>query len=333
MTPAERAAERLLRWAASYEPAIRLALLDAWMRIQGDASTAALTRLLEANDVDGVLRLLFDSPAAAAAEIRVRNAYAAAVQALRERAVRQLVVRVVVPVADARLVALVRQWEDTAFRRVLADVRVGLREQVATELARGIGPRQVAVALKTQVGRVGLTAYDERIIASYRTALEEGRFSDALQRALRDKRFDKSLTGELSPAQIEKMVEAYRRKLVALRAETFARTSAMSAANDATTQSWRDAVAQGTVAYEDVKRYWVTAKDERLCPICEPIPSLNPDGVGLDDAFETDNGPMQNPPAHPNCRCSVFLRLERSGITKRARPGTQPFVFPSTTAA
>jgi hypothetical protein len=212
---------------------------------------------------------------------------------------------VVAPVQSPELIAAVRRWEDGAFSRVRADVRDGLREVIATELQRGIGPRQVAVSLKQGVGG-GLTAYDAKIVQSFRQALEDGRTGDAMRRALRDRR--RKITADLTPAQIDKAVDAYRRKLIAFRAETFARTAAMQAANEANAVGWYEAIRQGAVPASEVRRYWIVARDERLCEVCSPIPDQNRDGVPLGESFITPNGPTLLPPIHPNCRCTTFIR-------------------------
>ena len=57
------------------------------------------------------------------------------------------------------------------------------------------------------------------------------------------------------------------------------------------------------------KRVWVLTPDDRLCEICSAIPDLNPDGVGLEETFDTDLGPVLSPPVHPNCRCAVSLEI------------------------
>jgi hypothetical protein len=145
----------------------------------------------------------------------------------------------------------------------------------------------------------------------------------------RDKRFDRSLTGKpLKPEEIEKMVAAYRRELVAFRAETFARTAAIQAANEASSESWRAAVAQGAIPATEVKRYWIVAQDERLCKICEPIPRMNPDGVALDGTFMTPVWPREGPTMHPGCRCTVFVRRERAGVIRAPQPGTTRLILP-----
>lgn len=332
MTPEERAQRRLQQLAATLEPSLR----DAFLRMANalrPADVAELVRRLESGDTDGAVSLLFDRPDVVAAQRQVRAAWAEGLIRLSRAATRDLIrevrIAVSVPVASPAIVSAVRRWEDAAFARVLDDVRAGLRETIATEIARGLGPRQVAVALKGTIGAGGLTAYDARIIASFRAALEEGRFADALGRTIRDKRFDATLRriakgGKLTPAQVEKMVAAYRRKLIAWRAETFARTAAIQAANEASAAAWHEAVASGAVPPAEVRRYWVIAEDERTCPVCRGIADAHPLGVGLTDPF----GAVQSPPAHPNCRCTVWIRRERAGVARRPTPGSTRLILP-----
>ncbi len=54
--------------------------------------------------------------------------------------------------------------------------------------------------------------------------------------------------------------------------------------------------------------------DDRLCPLCELVPDLNPDGVGLDEPFQTAAGPVMYPPAHPLCRCAVTLHFLKEAM-------------------
>lgn len=330
MTPAERDAARILAFADSLEPALARAYLDAVGSLSR-ANLAELTRRIAAGDVEGALNTVFGAPDVVAAFERMRAQYAAGVIRLTARAVRALprAGRIVVqaPVLSPAIIAGVRRWEDGAFSNVVREIRAGLRQTIATELAKGIGPRQVAGALRATISSGGLTAYDDSIVRSFRKALEDGRTADALERTLRNKRYDKALRrGKLTPAEIDKMVAAYRSKLVGWRAQTFARTSAIQAANDATSASWAAGVEQGAYKYAEVRRYWITAEDERLCVVCEPIPSMNENGVGLNDPFSTPEGAAMGPTMHPNCRCTVWVRLERAGVQRAARPGSTRLV-------
>ena len=114
----------------------------------------------------------------------------------------------------------------------------------------------------------------------------------------------------LTPEQIDKMVAAYARKYKAFRARTIARTEAIRANNMGIQDAWRQAIESGKVSESLVRRQWIVARDERLCEICAPIPRLNPKvGVKQGQPFATPKGPMSMPPAHPNCRCTMVIRM------------------------
>ena len=49
-----------------------------------------------------------------------------------------------------------------------------------------------------------------------------------------------------------------------------------------------------------VVKVWFTNNDDLVCEICGPLNGIE---VGLDESWESDDGPIDNPPAHVNCRC------------------------------
>lgn len=346
MSPAERNARRLEQWADQMSPALAREFRRMVQSLAPD-EVADIVRRLERGDIDSVVTEILARSEAQAASTAVRARYAQGLLNATRDAVRLLAVdlRVVMtaPVMSPELVAAVRRWEDGAFARVREDIRAGLRETIAIELQRGIGPRQVAVTLKGPLSPAGLTAYDARIVASFRQALTEGRFGDVLGskrngvysggRRLRDLRSDRTLAalqrkgGQLTPEQIDRMVAAYQRKLVAFRAETFARTAALDAANEANEISWIEGIRQGRIPENEVRRYWVVSDDERLCKVCAPIPEMNPQGVGMFEPFRTPQGPAMRPTLHPADRCTVYIRRERAGIRPAPAPGSTRFVF------
>ena len=58
-----------------------------------------------------------------------------------------------------------------------------------------------------------------------------------------------------------------------------------------------DAQAQGYIG--DCAKTWLTADDERVCPVCG---SVDGDKVGMHEKFSNGH---DLPPAHPNCRCGI----------------------------
>ena len=50
---------------------------------------------------------------------------------------------------------------------------------------------------------------------------------------------------------------------------------------------------------------WLTSEDERVCPICAPLDhKLKKDG-----GWDTKFGKIENPPGHPNCRCTTVVEI------------------------
>lgn len=76
------------------------------------------------------------------------------------------------------------------------------------------------------------------------------------------------------------------------RAQMIATTEVTRVYAEGNTTAWRES---GVIE----RRRWNTANDELVCPICGP---LNQSVVDIDEPFP--NG-IDNPPAHPRCRCWV----------------------------
>ena len=108
-----------------------------------------------------------------------------------------------------------------------------------------------------------------------------------------------SMRGNLSPR------EAYAEIAAAVgddaRAQTIARTEAMSAANEGQRQSWAQAQDAGLLP-KNARRTWIAA--EGPCPECE---DLDGETANLDGEYPGGGG--EGPPLHPNCRCTEGLDL------------------------
>lgn len=147
-------------------------------------------------------------------------------------------------------------------------------------------------------------------VASYRRALEDLN-PDALNRALRDSEHDAMIedaidSGEfLTDDQIDMAVNSYLDNYLDYRAQSIARTESLRAANAGLRDSYQQADEDGTIPSEAVTRHWQLDLDERTCPVCISIAENNPDGVGLGEDFQSDDGAVDDPPIHTNCRCTV----------------------------
>lgn len=82
---------------------------------------------------------------------------------------------------------------------------------------------------------------------------------------------------------------------------------------------------------KDAKKVWVTAVDERVCPVCAPMDSV---AVRIEEPFTVHPhlGVLSKevriwvPPAHPNCRCRIVTdkAIEHGIITRTARFSRDP---------
>jgi Phage Mu protein F like protein len=108
----------------------------------------------------------------------------------------------------------------------------------------------------------------------------------------------------IAQTQIVHTTLARANVMAQLRADTIARTETIRAVEAGKQAAW-SAMAEAGALPVGFRRVWITAQDERVCPICAPIPDAYPDGVGLHAPFNTSVGPVLSPPAHPLCRCYI----------------------------
>ena len=108
-----------------------------------------------------------------------------------------------------------------------------IRQVVTDSMAIGHPPAKMASLIREHIG---LTPYQAQQVQNYRTDLETLN-TTALQRELRDKRFDTPVARAiadgtpLSPGQIDRFTSQYHDNWLRLRTTTIARTEALKAAN------------------------------------------------------------------------------------------------------
>jgi len=90
----------------------------------------------------------------------------------------------------------------------------------------------------------------------------------------------------------------YANRLLRSRAETIARTEVMRALSEGRRLAWRQQVDNG-VLHPSTLKMWVSQRDGLVCDRC-----IEFDGMRVPVLTEFPSG---DPPAHPNCRCSLIL--------------------------
>jgi hypothetical protein len=218
-------------------------------------------------------------------------------------------------------------------RQITADQRLAIRDVLEAQTRAGSAPRSIATAVVGRMnpatgaregGIIGLTRDQASYVTTARDELSSGdvaRLRNYLQRARRDKRFDRTVQkairdGTRIPADTaRKMAVAYERRLLELRGQTIGRTEAMAAIHEAQWEALRQAVDAGIIAENQIKRVWRSAGDVR---VRDTHRAINGDSVGLRESFVSPSGARLRFPGDPlapiaeraNCRCWAETRID-----------------------
>lgn len=325
MTPLERFRQRLERRAALLSPELRAQVLRAFERIRASLVGPELTRLLESGRLDAIL-------SGPLSEERIQQAFAQAQRTLRDGAeaaaaaftkdIPGLPAGVAFNLLNAEIARAIRDLNLHLFGALSRTVQDGVRDYVEATLRTGRPPREIVANLRSVIG---MAPNQVAAVQNFRRMLEEGD-GEALTRALRDRRFDrtvvKALGGDgLTPAQVDRMVAAYERRMVAFHAETVARTAALSAQRMGQHLAWQGAMDRGDLDPGSVTKRWsgtldTRERDSHLRLEGETVPFNQPFRNGL--MFPGD---LSGPPAEVfNCRCiAIYSR------TGTAKPGAGAF--------
>lgn len=199
-------------------------------------------------------------------------------------------------------------------RGLTEEQRNVIREVITEGMRENKNPRAIAVDL---YDAIGLTPEQAKWVSNYRRELYNGN-ANALERELRDARFDRTVQHavdgdvELSHAQIDRMVERYRKNAIKMRAETIARTEALRAVHQGQADAIQAAIDRGELQADQVVQTWWTKLDGRER---DSHYDMHGQVRAFDELFESGNGNFLRYPGDPgapasdtiNCRCTLAL--------------------------
>lgn len=213
---------------------------------------------------------------------------------------------------NARAVASMRREQLRLVRDLSDDSRNALRTLMSDGIQRGTNPRTVARELRQYIG---LTTPQAQAVVAYRRVLESSP-KESLSRMLRDRRVDRAIRGgrALTKKQIDRMVEHYAQRQLALRAETIARTESLAVVHAGHREMLKQAVESDDLPEELIVREW-TISVARVRPSHRYMGGQK--RPGLDTPFTSGLGNHLLHPGDPrapakdriNCRCAVATRL------------------------
>ena len=306
----------LIEISDEYEPRVKEAVMAALVALQSRVTVQVITQTLETLGVEGVVGLLQNfkddlGPVINELDLAIRESGISTVKMIPKAALTNPSFQF--DMFSEHTANYIRQYRLNLINQITEETRNAVRQSVLEGFQLGVNPRKTARQIKDSLG---LTPYQERAVRNYRKALEE-LDKNALDRALRDKRFDRSFIAAmrnskpLTPDQIDRMVQRYRERYIAYRAEVIARTESMRAVSVGNRAAMQQMLSSGAVDIDKVRRQWVYTHDNRTRNAHRGIPELNKGGVRLDGEYKTSLGPLaypRDPSGLPEntiqCRCT-----------------------------
>jgi hypothetical protein len=278
-------ANRLDQLIDAFEPILRRAFLESIFNIRDRAQLDQIVRMLEARDVDGAVRAVGLDPASFRSfDKAIGQAFEAggdftakALPAIRDAS--GFVATFQFGIRNPAAERFLSDHSSTMVRDIVDDQRNMVRGFLTQGLARGDNPRTSALDLVGRIntatkrregGVIGLTSSQEGWVRNYADELASDTPDAALTRALRDKRFDRTVAkaardGTPIPADMQaRMIRNYRNNALRNRAETIARSETIRALHVAQDQALNQAIAAGAVEPGGINVTWRSAHDSRV---------------------------------------------------------------------
>lgn len=230
---------------------------------------------------------------------------------------------------NERAVAAMRENTLRLVTEFTSEQRRATKAALLDGIERGLNPREQARAFRASIG---LTERQQLAVLRYRRALESvgqqgvprGEQAEALKRALRDARSDRSVKRAmrrmvpLPQAQIDSMVERYQKRYIKYRSEVIARTEALRSVHEGVEEAFRQGAEQGSWELKDLERTWDASGDAR---VRDSHRFLDGQKRAFGEPWRTSNGVLRYP-GDPNapasetvqCRCVLLTRVKKSAM-------------------
>ena len=186
----------------------------------------------------------------------------------------------------------VQEWLTDNGGRMVSQISETSRQAIVEAIQNQLNGDGSARRAAQEIRRViGLTARQQQTLERLRQSMAE--------------------SGAVRPV-IERSVAARADRMLTERANLIASQEAFNAITGGRQLFWEQLAARGALDPETL-RQWITARDERVCPVCRPMHRqirrlTQPFDLGGPRSGES----VLTTPAHIKCRCSVVLINPRS---------------------
>lgn len=308
---------RLDQLLAETDEVFRDAFAQYVANVKSERVINAITERLEAGDIEGAIDIVRSHVVVLGQSvpeaIQIAGA-AAAVEAVGELGASS--VAFAFDPTNPRAAAIIRN-ETLGLIREFTDKQIEVtRDALANAFMEGDGTAATARAFRDSIG---LTRYYQARVASFRAGLELNS-ATTLDRKLRDRRFDRTVQRAIESGkplrreQIDTMVDHYRARQLADRAETIARTESVRATSIAREESFQQ-LADQTGLKSRMLRIWNSTLDKRTR---DWHVTMNGQTRRIGEAFVDGQGNRLMFPGDPNaparttinCRCVLTMRIQ-----------------------
>jgi hypothetical protein len=267
-------------------PAARAALLNAMQQMSEQVSIPALTKAIQQGNIGAALKAVKSVQFP-----KHLQPFAMVIGDVFQQAAK-LTMQPFVQVDPAfikknPLAQAAADWSGQKITLINEQTRNAVRVLIRKGLTDGIEPKRLAKEIKPLIG----------LNARQAIAVQNARAS--------------WLQAGLDAASVDAKALQYTEKLRKYRALMIARTETIGASNRGQLHGWRRGAQNGLLDPATTKRKWIAAKGSgRTCDLCNAM--HNSVISGLQETFTTPKGPLQHPPLHPNCRCTIGLVITPS---------------------
>lgn len=246
------------------QPKIRRRFLEVIQWLRGGTSLRLLADLLEAGRIDEIFGVRLERAASRFAA-EVVDGYIHAAEATAANLGEDLGTFVSFDQTNERAVAAMQRNRLDMIREFSDEQRAVIRQVHTRGLELGLNPRTVAREMRASIG---LTQRQEAAVANFRRMLRN-LDGEALTRALRDKRFDRTIERAiadhrpLTKAQIDTMVERYHQRYIKYRSEVIGRTEGLRVTHEGNDELFRQAIDAGDVDEDQLVNTWHAGRPPR----------------------------------------------------------------------
>lgn len=327
----------LLKLVDKFIPEIRDAFIASIRDVSDRASLSEITNAIRDGDLEKAFRRTGMSEAALrpltttierafeTTGVTIMDTYPKTARNLDGRVVFRFDVR------NSRAERWLREQSSSLVSTITDDARRAVQNTITDGVRAGTNPRNIALDIVGRIdtatgqrigGVIGLAPNQERWAARTRVMLEK-LDPQYFKRALRDKRFDKTVAAAikngtpLSAETINKLMVRYRDNVLRYRGETIGRTEANQSLNRADYEATQQAIDSGAVKQSDVTKIWDATGDKRTR---EDHLLMDGQTVGFDAPFTFPDGTQAMFPGDIsldasaqeiiNCRCRFRTRID-----------------------